>query len=463
MTQKKEGATPIAPDTLRAEQNNVEVPEKLFTAGTTDDPKSNAPETLYHCLTCLGLRFVQYSEIGWTDVEGTLHTGHQIESGKIKPRKLTVQEIKRHKNGPFMPSPTLGVAYTTEAELFNYIRAFIKKHVELPADIYYDVTTLFAMATWRVEHAATATYLNPLAAHGNGKSTLDEILLWICYKSIHSEGATRGAIVRVCDGTKATLILDEADNWLNPRDYDNPLAAVLNAGYRKRIIGGVMICQQEADGKYGTIVLDSFGFKVISGRNPLNQVLASRCITIRMRKSNRRFPKVNYAEAWLLRQYLLTYQQTHGEEPLEHESANRIGDGRLREIFEPLLAAAPNDEIRDHLVTFANEEKERRDRQELSSDEATVARTVLELAKDAIARNEPRTTVYIKEISDTINLKVTNPKEQIDPRYVSKLLTRHGFISEHKRLGSAIRLEPELMQYLQERYDPADPQTALQP
>ena len=366
--------------------------------------------------------------------------------------KLTVEEIRKAKDSVFMPTPNEGLEYNSETELFNQVRAFIVEHVELPADVYHDVSALFVLATWRVKQARNATYLNLLASHGNGKSTLCEILRLLCFKSIHSEGATRGAIIRVSNGNECTLILDESDNWLNPRDFDNPLEAVINAGYRRRFLGGgVLICEPNKDKKYEPVQLDSFGFKVIAGRNPLNAVLGSRCITIRMRKSNRKFPKIDEMEAWNLRKQLYTYQLRHEEKPLEHDSVNRIADGRLREIFEPLLAAAPTETIREHLITFANEEYERRRKEELSSDEATIARAVLE-----IADKEPRSTITIKEISDAVNYQVTNPKEQISRKYVGVLLKRHGFISEHGRDGNSIRVDKGHLEYLRERYTPEE-------
>lgn len=371
--------------------------------------------------------------------------------------KLTVEEIRKAKTDVWMPTPTEPLPYGTEQALFDEIRAYFVQHLDLSADIQYHIAALFTMATWRVEQAANATYLNLLAAHGNGKSTFCEILQLLCFKAIHSEGATRGAIVRLCNGNNATMILDEADNWLNPRDYDNPLAAVLNAGYRRRIIaGGVLICEQTSDGKYATVQYDSFGFKVIAGRNPLNDTLGSRCIEIRMRKSDRKFPKPDYEQAWNLRKKLLKYQQQRRDEPLETDSANHIEDSRLREVFEPLLAAAPTDEIQSRLIGFANEEAERRQKQELASDEAAVARAVIE-----IAAKEPRTEIAIKEISDAVNLDVTNPKEQISRRYIGVLLRRHGFSTEHAKEGNTIKIDQTHLDYLKQRYVAQEKPTVL--
>jgi hypothetical protein len=366
--------------------------------------------------------------------------------------KLTTQEILKAKTDVFTPTPTENLPYKSEETLFQSIRAFIVKHVELPADIYYDISASFVLATWRVEQARSATYLNPLAAHGSGKSTYDEILQILCFKSVNSEGATRGAIIRIADGTNATLILDESDNWLNPRDYDNPVAAVLNAGYRRRLIGGgVLLCEPKRNGEYAAVQRDSFGFKVISGRNPLNDVLASRAITIRMRKTNRTFPKPDYAEAWMLRKQLLKYQENHADEPLEHPATERIGDGRLREIFEPLLAAAPNDEIRNHLIDFANEELERRRKEELMSVEAIVARVTVELAD----KDPTRSRILVKEITDTVNADIPNPKEHVDSRYVGKLLKRLGLQGDHDREGNVILVDRAQFDYLRERYMPS--------
>ena len=109
---------------------------------------------------------------------------------------------------------------------------------------------------------------------------------WLCAKSIHSGGATKGAIIRIVDKADATLLLDEADNRLQMKDYDNPVMAILNAGYKKRDLSRFN-CEPTLK-KYEVVTKDVFGFKIISNAFT-SKPLQSRCITIPMRKTLKLF------------------------------------------------------------------------------------------------------------------------------------------------------------------------------
>lgn len=400
--------------------------------------------------------FVTWNPIAkvWQTVNGKTYPEDSVVQlvGKPIHHKLTVQDLAKYRDGPFMPTPKEGSAYGTDEQLYDELKAFVKTYSELPSEIHYSILCCFALASWRVHQAQTATYLNLLAPHGSGKSTVLEMLLWLCNKTVDSEGATRGAIIRACDGSNATLLLDEADQWLDARDFDNPLAAVLNAGYRRKVAGGVMICEPSGDKKgYQVVVLDSFGFKAIGGRNPLNDVLGSRCLTIRMRKSFRQFPKMDLEAAWKLRRKLVRYAETHMEN-LEDAAAQRIQEPRLREIMEPLLTVAPNDQVKAELVEFANEEKKRRDLAEQTSDEAQITCAVIQILKEDSSRG----TIRLKEITERLNLDVSNPQEQFSTRTVGIILRRLGFETEHTKLGAAVTIKLDLIQYLTERYAPEE-------
>jgi hypothetical protein len=371
----------------------------------------------------------------------------------LSKTKLTVQLLTRLRDSAFTPTPPKGEEYGSDLELFNTLVAFLKKYVELVHEIYYTIAALFALATWRVEYANTATYLNVLAPHASGKTTLLKVLAWITKNSIHSEGATRGAIIRACDSKNATLLLDETDNWLDPRDFDNPLAGVLNAGYQRRVVGGVLLCEFNSETrKYETRVLDSFGFKIIAGRNPLNEVLQSRCIGIRIRKTSRIFPKLDINEAWQLRAKLLRYAELH-DESLEHQSVNAIDDPRLRETFEPLLACAASDQVRTEVIKFALEEQARLTETERTGDEAEIAREVIKLS------NMPEPSpldwtaqLSVRLVTSSLNEPITNPNEQYNVRTVGKILKRLGFESKHTKTGNMIEIKPDLVNYLKRRY-----------
>ena len=302
-----------------------------------------------------------------------------------------------------------------------------------------------------LKNATVATYLNLLAPHGSGKSTLQALMKWLCAKSIHSAGATKGEVIRLVDGTNATLLLDEADNWLQMKDWDNPIMAVLNAGYQRGIYA--LMCEPNAEKKYEVVAKDVFGFKIISGRNPLVDPLASRCITIPMRKTSRTFPKLDLSVALQLRGQLRRYGETHLE-PLESDIINKIEEPRLREIMEPLFACTPSDIVRTDLLTFATEEQQRRQESEVASVEAEIARVVIHNSKGL-------TELSIRAVTNAFNEPRTL-KEQWKGAGVARILQRLGFHSRHTRNGNTIQLKPDLLAYLKTRYNITDEEPANQ-
>lgn len=355
------------------------------------------------------------------------------------PAKLTTRNITKMDH-VFTPTPP-SQDYESDSDLYTALVEFLMSHVELPAPAYYSICALFALATWRVEHATVATYLNLLAPHGSGKSTLQGLMRWLCARSIHSAGATKGAIVRIVDGTNATLMLDETDAWLQQKDWDNPIMAILNAGYQRGICA--LMCEPDSKKQYKVVAKDVFGFKIISGRNPLVDPLASRCITISMRKTSRTFPKLDLSVASQLRGQLRHYGETHTD-PLESEVVNRIEEPRLREIMQPLFACAPTETVKEDLLQFAWEEQQRRQESEVASVEAEIARAVIQLGQGL-------GELSVRAVTNAFN-ELRTLKEQWKNVAVSRILQRLGFHTKHTRSGSVIQLKPDLIDYLIARY-----------
>src|SRR5271157_544344 len=60
--------------------------------------------------------------------------------------------------------------YDTEEELFNEIKKFWKRHVELADDLRYDVYACFTLMTWRIEDFKVVPYLFFLGPMSSGKT-----------------------------------------------------------------------------------------------------------------------------------------------------------------------------------------------------------------------------------------------------------------------------------------------------
>jgi energy-coupling factor transporter ATP-binding protein EcfA2 len=371
-----------------------------------------------------------------------------------------LRDMQANKKAIITPDPLTSKPCTNPTELFDEVKAFVKMNVELQDDVHYDVLGLFIMATWLTDRMQTATYINVLAPHGSGKSTLIQVLQYLTRRSVNTDVATKGVITRIAE-QEPTLLLDECDNWLNSRDFDNPLAAVLNGGYKRKVLGGgALVCEPSADGTYTPVRRETFGFKVIAGRNPLNDVMRSRTIKILMRRSLKKFSDLDVNVAWTLRQKLLGYRELvlsqnigEGHFTLAPEDRARIPEPRMAEVFGPLVMVAPNSQVKERILNLAAEEYKQVQQEELTSVEARIALTILSAAKS----NPDAKRIPISNIVGMVNYNASNPHEELNPRYISILLKRLGFNTLHTRSGSVLDLKPDLLDYLRTRY-PVEPE-----
>ena len=68
---------------------------------------------------------------------------------------------------------------------------------------------------------------------GSGKSTLLECVENLTPNPVLAGSITPSSIFRIIDATRATLLIDEADNIVN-KNSSPDLLAILNSGHRRR-------------------------------------------------------------------------------------------------------------------------------------------------------------------------------------------------------------------------------------
>lgn len=193
----------------------------------------------------------------------------------------------------------------SEERLFNEIRGFFAKHLDVRNELLFDVYACFVMASWRPEDFTVVPYqffMGPLAS---GKTRALECFHRLCYRSIMATSMSAASLFRALEAWHPTLLLDETEIY--NRESMIEILALLNSGYRR---GQYAIrIEKVEEGCPQIAMFDTFGFKVLAGTDELAATLQSRCIITAMSRAVRAVNLfVDEEKAEELRNKLLMYR-----------------------------------------------------------------------------------------------------------------------------------------------------------
>jgi hypothetical protein len=119
---------------------------------------------------------------------------------------------------------------TDPSALLSDLRDVIKRYVVLP-ELAAETLALWVVHTYAFTLRQVTTYIGVVSPEKRcGKTTLLELLGGLANRSLTAANISPSAMFRVIEETQPTLLIDEADTFLQGRDE---LAGILNAGYRK--------------------------------------------------------------------------------------------------------------------------------------------------------------------------------------------------------------------------------------
>jgi putative DNA primase/helicase len=246
-----------------------------------------------------------------------------------------------------LPDPEPWPEPVDGAALFNELRQLIGRFVVLP-QWAGETLALWIVHTYAFQLRDVSTYIGLESPEKRcGKTTLLTVLSELVNRPVVASNISSPAFFRVIEEVRPTLLIDEADTFLQGNDE---LRGILNSGYSRSTAYVVRVSHQAGNSE----------IRIATGREPISQLaryscwcpkvmaaigrlpdtLADRCIVVRMKRktSNEqcdRFKGVNTTDlrrkcARLVKDHREAIIRAHPEIP------SKLND-RAADVWEPLL------------------------------------------------------------------------------------------------------------------------------
>jgi hypothetical protein len=348
------------------------------------------------------------------------------------------------------PAPT---EYENEEQLYNNVKTFIYKHLDLVNPLGYDILTSFVFKTWIEELFDFTPYLGFFGREAVGKTRALEVLKELCFRAWLTTSLTPAVLFRLTEKFQPTLLLDESE-FLTAEDKKE-LIGLLNSGQRR----GHYIARMKEDSE-DFVFFNVYGSKAISGTEELKRTTSSRMITFTMTKNIRPIPRtIDKTEASKLRSQLLmwrfhTIAKMKDSFTLEQKLASaelkasvefkelEPLSGRTFELFYPLYYSAPAT-AKPNILEFSKELEESKLRAEKTELASEIFEAIMNL-KDSKA---VKGLLLIKDISNYIN-KDLEPQYWIAEKRIAQKCTQMGFEKTRTNRGTAIILNNTIIERL---------------
>ncbi|MBC6935112.1 MAG: hypothetical protein DWB42_04670 [Chloroflexi bacterium] len=224
--------------------------------------------------------------------------------------------------------------------VFAAIHDLFKTYVDFRSDIESRLLTLWTIGTYFYTMFPAYPYLALNGPKNSGKSTVMRVLQPLAFNMITTSDPTGPSMFRLIHQTSCTVGIDEAERYHNPKDPGmQQIRQLLNSGY-KQGIPAIRVTGDDLKPQ----AFDVYSPKILAAIMGLEDILASRCIAIPMRRTTRKMPSFppDFDGAPLRHQlYTLALTQfqavyrNYFERPELHKLHNRSG-----ELWSPLVALA---------------------------------------------------------------------------------------------------------------------------
>lgn len=345
--------------------------------------------------------------------------------------------------------------------VFAAIHDLFKTYVDFRSDIESRLLTLWTIGTYFYTMFPAYPYLALNGPKNSGKSTVMRVLQPLAFNMITTSDPTGPSMFRLIHQTSCTVGIDEAERYHNPKDPGmQQIRQLLNSGYKQgmpaiRVTGDDLKPQ----------AFDVYSPKILAAIMGLEDILASRCIAIPMRRTTQKMPSFPPDfDGAPLRHQLYTLALTHFqvvyrnyfERPELHKLHNRSG-----ELWSPLVALAAFFEeqgglvgLLDAISNAAEWDEQISEGKSLSEREEAVLQALELLTRSADE------IVWVKgtDLREKIrSLLGQSPDEMGNAQWIGHILKRLQLIDQSRRKhhvgGKLYAIERHEVLDMMQRYD----------
>lgn len=343
--------------------------------------------------------------------------------------------------------------------VFNAIHNLFKTYVDFRSDIESRLLTLWTIGTYFYTMFPAYPYLALNGPKNSGKSTVMRVLQPLAFNMITTSDPTGPSMFRLIHQTSCTVGIDEAERYHNPKDPGmQQIRQLLNSGYKQgmpaiRVTGDDLKPQ----------AFDVYSPKILAAIAGLEDILASRCIAIPMRRTTRKMPSFPPDfDGAALRHQLYTLTLTHFQtvyrnyfdRPELHKLHNRSG-----ELWSPLVALAAFFEdqggiagLLDAISNAAEWDEQMSEGKSLSEREEAVLQ-----ALEIITRKQPE-WIKASDLREQVQSLLSYTKEQMGhTQWIGHILNRLQLVDRNRRKayagGQMYRIKREELLDMMHRYD----------
>jgi hypothetical protein len=346
---------------------------------------------------------------------------------------------------PWRPLPTPRLEPVNVEQLYSEIRQYIHARVDFTRDMEYDICTAWVMHTWRMENFGTSPYMFFFGPPGSGKTWAMEVLASVSFRPLFAM-MSPASLYYATQDWHPTLFMDESEIYVKGK-YKSEIINYLNAGYRRgQVITRVE--ENKATKQRELKMFQVFSPKSIAGTREFMGALPTRFIPIIMSRATREIENSMDEEIMdVLRAKLFTYRLNalaqNKETVIIRDFLSSVKDGRLKELFSPLIEVAPEKQRGLFVDCAIRTERERLEAEALTL-ESVVFSALASCRRD-------RLLIPIKELADSININLSSG-EPLSHKTVGSVVSRLGFNKQRKGDGVYVVWDADVFERLSKRY-----------
>ena len=171
-------------------------------------------------------------------------------------------------------------------QVFKTVHHLFTEYIDFRSPIESAILALWAIGTYFYTIFPAYPYLALNGPKNSGKSTVMRVMQPLAFNMVSTSDPTGPSMFRLIHYTSCTVGIDEAERYHNPKDPGmQQIRQLLNSGYKQgmpaiRLIGEDMKPQ----------AFDVYSPKILAAIAGLEDILASRCIAIPMRRTDKKMP-----------------------------------------------------------------------------------------------------------------------------------------------------------------------------